>query len=121
MILAVTVLLLASGPAPTDKVTSKNWEHHPKIEAARAVYQEVAALRSKGALKERVRSPADECWDWYLLRIGTDTSSTARYFFRAGGGQDSTHRHAFYYDRAGKLRFALLLGGAANNSTIETR
>lgn len=115
------LLLIATPPQAADKVTAKNWQHHPRIEDVRAVFEEVRAARKKGELTERVRRATDECRDWSLLRLATDTSSTVRYFYRAGGGEDSVHQHAFYYDRAGRLRFALLSGAAVNDSSIETR
>ncbi|MCC7383349.1 MAG: hypothetical protein IT384_16045 [Deltaproteobacteria bacterium] len=119
--IACFALLISLPQDAEGKVTAKNWKQHPAIEDVRAVYQGVTAARAARALEERVRRAPDECWDWYLLRLATDTSSTARYFFRAGGGQDSTHRHAFFYDTKGTVRFALLRGAATNGSSIETR
>lgn len=118
--MSLLLLLLIAAPPP-GAVTAKNWAKHPQIVEARAVYEEVRDARKSGALTERVRRATGECWDWSLLRLATDTSSTVRFFSRAGGGQDSVHQHAFSYDRAGKLRFALLTGGAVSGSTIETR
>lgn len=118
--MSLLLLLLVAAPPP-GAVTAKNWQQHPRIVEARAVYEEVRDARKTGALTERVRRATDDCWDWYLLRMATDTSSTVRFFYRAGGGQDSVHQHALYYDRAGKLRFALLAGGAVGDSSIETR
>lgn len=118
---AIALLLWAAGPDASAKVTAKNFASHPAIAAARTVYTEVEKQRAARALIEQVRTSEDECWDWSELRLATDTSSTARYFFRLGGGQDSVHRHHLYYDAHGVLRFALLQGGATNNSTNETR
>lgn len=118
---AIALLLWAAGPDAAAKVTAKNFGRHPAIAAARATYTEVEMQRAAGAWPEQVRTAEDECWDWSELHLVTDTSSTARYFFRLGGGQDSMHRHHFYYDAQGVLRFALLQGGATNGSTNETR
>ncbi|MFO0724034.1 MAG: hypothetical protein U1E65_09645 [Myxococcota bacterium] len=119
--LPLALLLWAAGPDAAAKVTAKNFAHHPAIAEARATYEEVEKRLHAAQLDLRVRAAEEECYDWSELRLATDTSSTARYFFRLGGGQDSVHRHHFYYDSRGVLRFALLQGGATSDSTIETR
>jgi hypothetical protein len=118
LLLAATLLLADAGD---EKVTDKNWEHHPKIEAARAVFQEVEAGLKDKSLVLRTRKAVDECWEWSELQLATDAKGTPRYFHREGGGQDSTHTHSLYYDASGVLRFALLQGGAVTESTIAVR
>jgi len=113
--------LIVQVPNDSNEVTATNWRDHPAIQSARAVYAQVTKSLAQHRLDHRRRYSVDECYDWSELRLATDATNTARYFYCEGGGQDSTQRQSFYYDTSGILRFALLAGAAVTDSTIETR
>src|SRR5689334_5029359 len=116
------LLLLAAfaafaGSAGT--VTSKNWEHHPSVEASRAVFKEVStAVDGKTlALQERPDCTS-EFATWF---VATNGQGVVRYLRHEHGSDDSSHTEEEYYDVKGRLRFVHAKVGAVPDSWVEAR
>lgn len=105
-----------------DEITGANWQRHPKIKAVRAVYQTVKSGLSRKSLKVRTRR-FDYCepYEDGTRVIATDASGRVRYYEKQAGSDDSALKWEHYYDEAGRLRFVLITGGAANGSQLEHR
>lgn len=116
MIGALVLLLLATdGGVPP--VTKRNWEHHPSVEAARAVFTEVSA-----AVKAKTLTLEDhaEC-EHETFTLGFDAQKRVRYLAIDRGGEDSVQRHEVFYDQQGVARFIFVKGGAVPSAWNEYR
>jgi hypothetical protein len=109
--LVLPLLLLAAEP-----ITRDNWEHHPDIEAIRAIVAEVDAALQAGTLAYKMR----EC-DHEQRTMRTDASGIVRFYRWGTGGEDSVQTLEYYYDSAGRLRFLHASGGAVPNAFSQTR
>jgi hypothetical protein len=55
------------------------------------------------------------------LVFARDASGRLRYFEWQGGSDDHAERHQYFYDAAGRQRFAFLTFGAVNGTEYEER
>lgn len=105
-----------------DEVTKSNWQQHPKIRAARGVFQAVKMGLNTKALTVRTRRfeycEPDEDGS---RTIATDARGRIRYYEKQAGSEDSALKWEHYYDEAGRLRFVFITGGAVNGSELEHR
>ena len=114
--------LLASGAMAAEQADTAT---------ARAVYQQVQALQKAKALKQQsLQIDADGqqaecgCAPYGLqssCTLARDRAGVVRLFTREGGGEDSAIQEAYYYDDAGRLRFAYVHLGAVNGTEEERR
>jgi hypothetical protein len=115
----VTLLLAADGGTPLPKITTKNWQHHPHVESARAVFTEVrAALDAKHLTSREARDCTQE---FSAFITSTDEKGVVRLLVREFGNSDSTQRAEAYYDAAGRLRFVFVQVRAVPSSWVEAR
>ncbi len=118
--MVVALFLLADAGVPAlPKVTAKNWEHHPQVEAARAVFTEVRAALDGKTLT--VRETNDCTQQLSSLTLATDAQGVVRSLARDYGSEDSSHRAEAYYDASGRLRFVVVTIGAVPSSWVEAR
>ena len=119
--MSIALLLLAAdgGVAAAPKISSKNWEHHPRVEASRAVFTEVRAALDAGTLT--TRKTVDCTQEFSELTLATDAQSVVRYLLRDFGGSDSSHRVEAFYDAKGTLRFVFVRVGAVPSAWVEAR
>jgi hypothetical protein len=104
------------------EVTKSNWQRHPKIKAARAVFQAVRTGLSTKAFTIRTRKfEYCEPYEDGSRTIATDARGRVRYYEKQAGSDDSALKWEHYYDEAGRLRFVFITGGAANGSQLEHR
>jgi hypothetical protein len=117
--LAVLAAPAASGAEP---ITTANWPRHPEIVGIRAIYREVRQALLAGRLRTEERTfgycRAYEDTERTLYRDG---NGIARGYRAGRGSDDSAAQAAYYYDRAGTLRFVLVQAGAVNGTAIEYR
>ncbi len=105
-----------------EKVTKSNWQRHPKIRSARAVFQAVKSGLSTKAFTVRTRRfEYCEPYEDGSRMIATDARGRVRYYEKQAGSEDSALKWEHYYDEAGRLRFVFITGGAANGSELEHR
>lgn len=111
----LVVLLLASDGG----ITASTWEHHPDIESARAVYQEVrAALEAKRLTAREAHDCSEEFTNYTRF---ADADGTTRLLEWKFGGEDSAQAVESYYDAAGRLRFVFVKVGAVPSAWVEAR
>ena len=116
----IALLLLADGGvAEGPKISAKNWEHHPQVESARAVFTEVRAAVDAKTLT--TRKTIDCTQEFSELTLSTDAQSVVRYLLRSFGGSDSSHRVEAFYDAKGTLRFVFVRVGAVPSAWVEAR
>jgi hypothetical protein len=115
---AVTVLETGG----QDEVTKANWQQHPKIKAVRTVVQTVKSGLAEKSFKVRTRE-FEYCEPYADGRrtLAIDPRGRVRYYEKQAGSDDSALKWEHYYDEAGRLRFVLITGGAANGSELEHR
>lgn len=119
---SLALWLLAAAPSPSKapvRATRANWQHHPAVEAARAVYAEVKEALESKRLEPKLR--ADCTQELSTFWVASDSSGVIRYLVRDFGSEDSSHRYEQYYDSAGRLRFAFAKVGAVPNAWVEAR
>ena len=116
-LLLALLLLGADGGVP--KVDAKNWEHHPRIEAARAVYAAVRAALDAKALSTRELTDCTQ--EFSGFSISTDAQGVVRLLVRDFGGGDSSQKAESYYDEQGRLRFVFVKVGAVPSAWVEAR
>ncbi len=109
----ISMLLLADGG-----ITQKNWEHHPQVESARAVFTEVRAALDGGTFT--TRKTVDCTQEFSELTLASDAKSV-RYLLRDFGGSDSSQRVEAFYDAKGTLRFVFVRVGAVPSAWVEAR
>ena len=109
--------ICADGGVP--KVDAKNWEHHPRIEAARAVYAAVRAALDAKALGTRELTDCTQEFSGFSL--STDAQGVVRLLVRDFGGGDSSQKAESYYDEQGRLRFVFVKVGAVPSAWVEAR
>ncbi len=108
--------------ASQEEITKANWQQHPKIKAVRAVVQTVKAGLSRKSFKVRTREfEYCEPYEDALRTLAIDANGRVRYYEKQAGSDDSALKWEHYYDDAGRLRFVLITGGAANGSALEHR
>ncbi len=118
-VLCLALVLAADAGTPAVKVTAKNWEHHPAVEASRAVFTEVRAAIDTKQLTMR---EAQDCTaEFSSFTLGTTTKGDVRFFVRDFGGSDSSQRVESYYDTQGRLRFVFVKVGAVPSAWVEAR
>lgn len=116
--LAIVVLI---GLALAQPITASNWATHPKIKEIRAIYLEVAKLRSQNKLQKASKSFA-YCPALDLERtLLTDARGVVRFYESSGGSDDSAATLEHTYDAWGRLRFVLVKAGAVNDTHTEYR
>jgi hypothetical protein len=113
------VLLADAGVTTVPKITARNWEHHPQVEAARAVFTEVRAALDARTLA--TRATADCTQEFSELTLATDRQAVVRYLFRSFGGSDSSQSVEAFYDAKGTLRFVFVKVGAVPSAWVEAR
>lgn len=117
MIHWLALVLLAD--AGTPKVTAKNWEHHPQVEASRAVFLEVRAALDAKQLTSRQQNDCTQ--EFSTFTTAADAKKVVRYFERSFGGSDSSQKIESYYDAQGRLRFVFVKVGAVPSAWVEAR
>ena len=117
--LAVLPAPAASGAEP---ITTANWLRHPEIVEIRAIYREVRQALAAGRLRKEERT-FDYCraYEDTERTLYRDGNGIARAYRAGRGSDDSAAQAAYYYDRAGTLRFVLVQAGAVNGTAIEYR
>jgi hypothetical protein len=122
-LLTTCVATLAALPAGTaEPLAAQGSRQHPGIAAIKAIYREIRQAEAAGWLSRRRRTfaycrPYDDT-DRTLYR---DRGGTARSYHTWRGSEDSAAHAAYYYDRAGALRFVLVKTGAVNGAAVEFR
>jgi hypothetical protein len=118
LFLCLTLVFTADAGSPP-KVTGKNWEHHPAVEASRAVFTEVRAAVDAKQLTSR---DSHDCTaEFSSFTLATDAKGIVRYFVRDFGGSDSSQRVESYYDAQGRLRFVFVKVGAVPSAWVQAR
>lgn len=103
-------------------ITRTNWQRHPQIKAIRQVVESVNAGIRKSVFKSSKRVfEYCEPYEDTLRKIAVDSSGVVRRYEKQGGSEDSSLTWEHYYDRAGRLRFVFISGGAANGAHLEHR
>ena len=95
---------LAQGVGP---VTASNWKGHPDIAEIRGIYQETKRAETAGRLR-KLRWAFGDCGLHEERVLYLDARGAARSYYWAGASSDSGSQHAYYYDRAGRLRFVFM-------------
>ncbi len=119
MVVALLLLAADGGVSESPKISTKNWEHHPQVESARAVFTEVRAALDGGTFT--TRKTVDCTQEFSELTLATDAQSVVRYLLRDFGGSDSSHRVEAFYDAKGTLRFVFVRVGAVPSAWVEAR
>lgn len=117
-----SVSVAAANTLRQDRITSANWQQHPKIKAVRTVVESVNAGLRKGAFKISVRK-FEECepYEDSLRKMAVDSKGVVRRYEKQAGSEDSGLTWEHYYDEAGRLRFVFISGGASNGAQLEHR
>jgi hypothetical protein len=116
---AVLAAPAASGAEP---LTAANWLRHPEIVEIRAIYREVRQALAAGRLrKEEQEFAYCRAYEDTERTLYRDSNGTVRSYRAGRGSDDSAAQAAYYYDRAGTLRFVLVQAGAVNGTAIEYR
>ena len=92
------------------------------IRVARATFQE--AERAVAARRWVRRDTTVKCDDEDLgddVSVVRDSTGTIRRLQSSGGTEDHAETHRYYYDAAGRLRFAFFTLGAVNGTQREER
>lgn len=112
----------AQETSANDEVTKENRQRHPKIKAVQAVVQTVKDGLSRKSFRARTRRfEYCEPYEDSLRTLAIDGRGRVRYYEKQGGSDDSALKWEHYYDEAGRLRFVLITGGAANGAELEHR
>jgi hypothetical protein len=113
----------ASGQeAEEAKISGTNWQQHPQIREVRAIVNLINAGLSQRTLKVSERKfEYEEPYEDTLRRMAVDSRGIVRMYEKQAGSDDSALTWKHYYDEAGRLRFVLITGGAANGSQLEHR
>jgi hypothetical protein len=120
---AVGLAMLAAPLAGrAETVTEANWRRHPVIAEVRAIYGEFRHLETAGRLRKEHRTLGDcNSYDEMERTLRLDKNGTPRSYRTVRGSEDSLARSAYYYDRAGALRFVFVQAGAVNGTAVEYR
>jgi hypothetical protein len=88
----------------------------------RAIYREVRQAVAAGRLRREEQAFAYcRAYEDTERTLYRDGNGTVRSYHAGRGSEDSAARAAYYYDRAGILRFVLVKAGAVNGTAIEYR
>ena len=117
-VLAVPVLP-ATKAQSEDEINDRNWQTNPKIVAIRKMVNLANAEVRKGAFKIEHRI-CEEGW-FSRLRIARDSKGTVRWYQHYQEGEDSSWDDNYYYDDAGRLRFAIMTSYAINGTREQHR
>jgi WD40 domain-containing protein len=102
-----------------DLIPATNWQQHPKINAIRKLVNSTNADVRNGSLKTEHRECTE---DWFgILRIARDSKGVVRWYQHYHEGEDSSWDDNYYYDEAGRLRFALMTSYAINRTREQHR
>ncbi len=121
--IAITLaLLLTAATAQADPIPPRRGRYHPRVKVARKVFKEVGRLKKKGKLeltekKLKVCQPGQDT----VRRMWVGPGGKARLYQYEGGTDDRAIRATFYYDRAGRLVFALAEATYHNSASVVYR
>ena len=118
-VLAGPRLSLETAGQSEDEINDKNWQTHPKIVAIRKIVNSTNAEVRNRAYKTQHRI-CEEGW-FSRLRIARDSKGTVRWYQHYQEGEDSSWDNNYYYDDAGRLRFALMTCYAINGTREQHR
>jgi hypothetical protein len=102
-----------------DEINDKNWQSNPKIVAIRKIVNSANTEVRRGTFKTEHRI-CEEGW-FSRLRIARDSKGTVRWYQHYQEGEDSSWDDNYYYDDAGRLRFALMTSYAINGTREQHR
>jgi hypothetical protein len=102
-----------------NEINDKNWQTNPRIIAIRKIVNSDGAEVRNGTFKTEHRI-CEEGW-FSRLRIARDSKGTVRWYQHYQEGEDSSWDDNYYYDDAGRLRFALMTYYAANGTRQQHR
>jgi hypothetical protein len=102
-----------------DEINDRNWQKNSKIVAIRKIVNSDSAAVRNGSFKTEHRI-CEEGW-FSRLRIARDSKATIRWYQHYQEGEDSSWDDNYYYDDAGRLRFALMTSYAANGTREQHR
>jgi hypothetical protein len=121
--LTTCVAMLATlAPASAEPMAAQGARQHPGIAAIKAIYREIRQAEAAGRLSKQRRTFA-YCrpYDDSDRTLYLDRDGAARSYHTWRGSEDSAAHTAYYYDRAGALRFVLVKAGAVNGTAVEFR
>jgi hypothetical protein len=110
---------LAATAKSDDEINDKNWQNNPSIIAIRKIVDSANIEVRKGAFKTEHRI-CEEGW-FSRLRIARDAKGIVRWYQHYQEGEDSSWDDNYYYDEAGRLRFALMTSYAINGTREQHR
>jgi hypothetical protein len=118
-------ILAAPAALNAEPITAANWQRHPVIVEIRAIYREIKDAEAAGRLRKVERKWPETCearpYDDTERVFYLDPRGTVRSYHVGGGSEDSAAQTAYYYDRAGALRFVFVKAGAVNGTAYEYR
>jgi len=117
--LLLTVGVISATAQSEGEINDKNWQSNAKIIAIRKIVNSASANVRNGAFKTEHRI-CEEGW-FSRLRIARDAKGTVRWYQHYEEGEDSSWDDNYYYDDAGKLRFALMTSYAINGTREQHR
>ena len=103
----------------TDEINDRNWQKNSRIVAIRKIVNSDSAEVRNGRFKTEHRI-CEEGW-FSRLRIARDSKGTVRWYQHYQEGEDSSWDDNYYYDDAGRLRFALMTSYAINGTREQHR
>ncbi len=115
-LLVLLMLAADGGVAPATKTT---WQHHPDVEASRAVFIEVSAAVKAKTLTLELHDECDP--EHESFTIGLDAEHRVRYLRIDRGSEDSLFAHEIFYDLQGVPRFIFIKAGAVPSAFLEKR
>lgn len=124
ILFVVTIVCVSLGARAMqdEKITVANWQRHPKILQVRAIVNSIDAGIKKGSFKTSKREfEYCESYEDTMRKMVVDSRGVVRKYDNEAGSDDSALTWQHYYDQAGRLRFVLITGGAANGAQLEHR
>ncbi len=120
--LMLSVCFSFTAVAQEEKITSSNWQHHPKINQVRAIVNAIdASLKNKSLKVSKREFDYCEPYEDTIRIIAVDSKGVVRRYESQAGSDDSALTFRHYYDDTGRLRFVFITGGAANGTQLEHR
>lgn len=121
IIFTIALLLLTGVTAQADPIAPRG-RHHPRVRKARKVFSEVGYLKRRGKLKltEKRLQYCQPGQDTVRRQWVGPRGKVRRYQYE-GGTDDRAVKATFYYDRAGRLVFALAEATYHNKASVVYR
>ena len=119
LLLFTLVIVSANTVTAKPEINDKNWQKNSQIVAIRKIVNSDSAKVTSGSFKTE-HWVCEEGW-FSRLRIARDSKGTVRWYQHYQEGEDSSWDDNYYYDDAGRLRFALMTSYAANGTREQHR